>query len=103
MSSELFEYSLYDNDIKQCLADVEGFVHSNRFHRLVTLNPQIVVGGEQNLLLKKWVQDADMILADGIGLKCASKLLHDRTLSMITGIYLVQKILELNTWVVKDY
>jgi len=95
---QLLDYTIQNDSVDNSLSAVKRLQKKAGFHRIVTLNPQMIVGGENNLLLKQWLQAADIILADGVGLKWAAKLLLKQELSIVTGVQLVQQLIEENAY-----
>ena len=59
---------------------------------IVTPNPEIVMSAQKDLDLKKIINQADLVLPDGIGIVFASQLNKNKIKKRITGYDLVQKI-----------
>ena len=59
---------------------------------IVTPNPEIVMSAQKDLDLKKIINQADLVLPDGVGIVFASQLNKNKIKKRITGYDLVQKI-----------
>ncbi len=70
----------------EVIETVEQFLKIKKFHRIVTLNPEMVVGSPDTT--------ADLYLPDGKGLVVAAKLLKNQTLNQITGSDLTPKLFQ---------
>lgn len=61
---------------------------------LVTLNPEIIVGARHNTNLEAALQNADLTVADGVGVVWASKRLKSPVPERVPGVELVMNILK---------
>jgi N-acetylglucosaminyldiphosphoundecaprenol N-acetyl-beta-D-mannosaminyltransferase len=87
---------LIDNlTINEALAKVGNFLTANTPHLIVTPNPEIIVDCQNNQGLKDIINQADLRVADGISLIVVSKLLGKPIKERVTGIDLMQKVIEL--------
>jgi N-acetylglucosaminyldiphosphoundecaprenol N-acetyl-beta-D-mannosaminyltransferase len=98
MTESFFGYTIWNESQDQCFANLDALVKSPGFHRVVTINPQMVAGAESDPLLKTWIKEADIIVADGVGIKWSGRLLHGYNLPVITGMSLVKLLLEMNCY-----
>ncbi|MFC1752411.1 WecB/TagA/CpsF family glycosyltransferase [Thermoproteota archaeon] len=96
-SVSLFDYTIANTTLSQVLKKFQS-QDLNRFYRVVTLNPEIIIQCETNRGLKRIVQEADLIIPDGIGLVFALKLLKNESLTRITGMDLLLQILKKQTF-----
>ena len=74
-----------------------AFLNSSRL-KVVTLNPEMIVNARKNLEFQAAINNADLIIPDGVGVVWAMKVLSNGnldTLERIPGIELAEKILEL--------
>ena len=79
----------------EVLEKIKSFLLLDKQHYIVTLNPEMVVEAQKNNHFKKIINEADIVIPDGIGIIFANKFLNHRTLSeKITGIDLIYKICE---------
>ncbi len=80
---------------KEVLEKIKSFLLSDKQHYIVTLNPEMLVEAQKNNYFKKIINEADVVIPDGIGIMLANKFLNHKTLSeKITGIDLIYKICE---------
>ncbi len=76
------------------LEKIESFLRENRFHRIVTVNPEFLVLASRNALFRESILNADLRIADGFGLVLAG-LLQGEDISRFPGVDLVHDILSL--------
>lgn len=72
----------------------ENMTHSRRFS-IVTPNPEIVLASTRNVLLKEALNSANFSVPDGVGLSYASRFLNGKSLNIIPGRILFEKLIEL--------
>jgi len=69
----------------ELLARVDEFVASRQPHQIVTLNPEMLVAAYTDTSLKVMLNQADLRVADGVGLMLAARLLGTPLPERITG------------------
>ncbi len=79
---------------KEAWAKIQSFLDSSSQHYLVTPNPEIVLAAQNDEEYFHILNQADLALPDGMGLKLAAGLLGKK-LGRITGSDLTPKLLEL--------
>jgi len=80
---------------KEVLDSIKSFLLSDEQHYIVTLNPEMVVAAQKDIDFKYIINEADLSIADGIGILIADRFLNDRKLpERISGIDLIYKICE---------
>jgi N-acetylglucosaminyldiphosphoundecaprenol N-acetyl-beta-D-mannosaminyltransferase len=67
------------------LARVDVFVADGEAHQIVTLNPEMVVAAHDDPAFRKMLNDADLNVADGVGLLLASRWLGWPLPERVTG------------------
>lgn len=75
--------------VEQIRQAVEGQIQM----RVVTANPEMIYASERNERLKKLINTADIVTADGIGVVWAARRLGKPVLERVTGIDLVHALL----------
>jgi len=81
--------------IKEVLEKIKSFLLSNSQHYIVTLNPEMIVKTQKNDYFKKIINEADIVVPDGIGILLAHKYIYqDGLLEKISGIDLIYTICE---------
>lgn len=65
-----------------------------RLFHLITANPEITITSQTDDLLKKIINEADLITPDGVGIVIASKRKGDSIRERVTGFDLLLKMLE---------
>ena len=61
------------------LDKISGYINSNSKHYIVTPNPEFLLEARNNDNFKKILNDADVAIADGVGLLWAAKFLSKKT------------------------
>ncbi len=74
---------------------VQTFLSKDTCHTIVTPNPEIVENSRNNSKLKQALDNADLTVADGIGIIYASKILSLDLKQRVTGIDLMNAIIKL--------
>ena len=80
-------YSMQET-VEQIRRAVEGQIQM----RVVTANPEMIYASQRNERLKKLLNSADIVTADGIGVVWAARRLGTPVLERVTGIDLVQAL-----------
>ncbi len=81
----------------QVLALIEQFIASGRPHQLVTVNPEFVVGAQQDDTFRQIINNAALALPDGVGLLKAARFLKTTPLpERVPGSDLVIQLAELS-------
>ena len=84
-----------DLNFGEAIEKVRQFLHSKRQHYIVTPNPEFVMLARKDKDFRLILNQADMAIPDGVGLKIAGLLLGQRIKERITGVDLTWKICEL--------
>jgi N-acetylglucosaminyldiphosphoundecaprenol N-acetyl-beta-D-mannosaminyltransferase len=79
---------------QELISIVEKMIEGENQNYIVTPNPEFIVNAQQNLLFKDILNNADLSLPDGIGLKYAAKL-QGKKITRITGVDALWQICEL--------
>ena len=74
---------------------VRGFVKEDGFHAVITPNPEIVMLAKEDPAFHKIIEEADLVVPDGIGVVIASKLKKGEKLpERVAGYDLVQNTMK---------
>lgn len=60
--------------MEEAVAAVRGYVKSGKFHTVITPNPEIVMIAKEDEAFHQIIEEADLVVPDGIGVVIASKL-----------------------------
>lgn len=82
-----------DDSLMSCLIDA---INGKGNIRIVTPNPEIVMAANKDEFLKKLINDSELVLKDGIGIKIAEKIKKVEGKKRQTGIETLEKILRLS-------
>jgi len=94
-NAEILDVKVSEITSKQVLEKIKSFLLSERQHYIVTLNPEMAVEAQKDEYFKKIINEADVVVPDGIGILLASRFVVRRTLpEKITGMDLIYKICE---------
>lgn len=83
-------------DMIGALHTVEAFINQGGPHQVITANAEIFYRASNDLDMKRIIQRADMVLADGAGLVWAADFLGDPVPERVAGIDLLVNIAELS-------
>lgn len=81
---------------KEALKKIINFINEKKFHLIVTINSENATKALENNLFLDVIKKADLVIADGIGIIFASKIMGDRLPERIPGIDLSYKLLEIS-------
>jgi len=78
--------------VDQALQKVEGFLEDGQQHYIVTLNPEFLVLAQKDRGFQRILNQADLAVADGVGLKIAAWFLGQSLKERLAGVDLMEKI-----------
>lgn len=90
MKKDILGIKIDDVNMEQALNIVEKWIWNPGKHYIVTPNPEIIVAAQKDGRYKKLLNDADLSIPDGIGLK-----LSGRIKNTVPGTDLMEKLIEL--------
>lgn len=90
MKQNILGVKVDDVSLDEALKMVDGWLVNKDKHYIVTPNPEIVVTAQKDPELKRIINNADLGIPDGIGLKLAGDIVCNTP-----GIDLMEKIIEL--------
>ncbi|MBA94267.1 MAG: glycosyltransferase [Rickettsiales bacterium] len=94
MTVNIFGYNVVVDSFSDVVKQLINTKKSKGLHRVVTLNPEMIVLAERNFITKTWLMKANTIVADGYGVKWASKVLGKGSVNIISGVDLVINLLQ---------
>lgn len=84
----------FDNvTMRGAIERATSFVTSEKPHMIITANPEMVMRAKDDQLLSEIMGRADLVVADGIGVVWASKILKQPVAERIPGIELAEALL----------
>ncbi len=84
-----------DNLTKQEISErISGFLNDGNFHQVATANPEFILKAQRDDEFKNILNQCDLSVADGFGIKCAFWRFGKHLKARITGIDLAQEILK---------
>jgi N-acetylglucosaminyldiphosphoundecaprenol N-acetyl-beta-D-mannosaminyltransferase len=79
----------------EVLKKIQHYIKNNQFASIFSLNPEIMVMAYKDKTFSKLLDTADIKIVDGVGVKWAGKFLNIQTGERITGVDLMQELIEL--------
>jgi N-acetylglucosaminyldiphosphoundecaprenol N-acetyl-beta-D-mannosaminyltransferase len=78
-------------DLQDAVSTLRGFLHAPGCHQVVTVNLDFVTMAERNSKFRQIINEADLVVADGMPLVWVSRLKHERLAQRVTGVELVHE------------
>ncbi len=94
-SIKIFGVKINNITFDEAVEEIKGYLKGNSLRTIYTPNPEIVMGAKEDEELRKLLNTADMVTADGIGLIYASKIKGKPLKERVTGYDLSLKMLEI--------
>lgn len=93
-SRELFGFSFYDGDLPELLEVLENKIEKKEKVQVITANPEILARGFEEEELNKALKEAEIIVADGIGVIVASRFLGKAISHRLPGIEIGEALMK---------
>lgn len=84
-SVEILNVRIDDVTIQEVLAKITVFIESGGYHTLSFANPEIVMFANKEPFYREFINNASLVVADGVGLLLASRLLRKPLRERVTG------------------
>jgi len=81
-------------DMVAALEQVEVMLQGQSFNMIIALNPEKVIKSQQDPRLLSWLNNAGLVIPDGIGVVVASRLLNNVEIERVPGSELMPAICE---------
>jgi len=72
---------------KEALENIKIFLSSSENHYIVTLNPEMVVRAQKDSAFRKIINDANMVVADGMGILIAANFLDEKKGKLLPDLF----------------
>ena len=92
MTANLLGTNIDNYTFEESIAKALELMHSDRVSQVVTINPEMFKEIEKNPDFKKIIEEAEMVIPDGIGVKIALKI-KKQNCTRIPGIDFAKKLL----------
>jgi len=79
----------------ELLEKIDGFVKSRKPHKIILLNPYLLLEAKKHPDYAQYIRECDIVTADGIGLLIAGRLYGKPFPERVTGTDLMPKLAEL--------
>ena len=94
MKTEILGLQFDDLTLDEAAQAGAEFLNSTGFHYVVTPNPEFILAAETDLEFKTILNQADLVLPDGIGVVYSAKILGTPLKGRVPGIDFASKMLE---------
>lgn len=91
---KILDVSISNITMKEAVNKVKEFVHSDTLHTIYTPNPEIIMHAREDGTLYKILEDADLVVPDGIGVVIASRIKKTPLPERVAGYDLVQNTMK---------
>ena len=81
--------------VENAVASVEEMIESHGQHLIVPVNPEMIMAAQTNIEFRQTINNASLVLPDGIGVILASRLYRKPISSRIPGADLAQRLASL--------
>lgn len=81
--------------MEEALVSISGYIYQEKPHLVVTANPETVMLAQNDQLFGEILERANLVVADGIGVVWASKILGNPLPERIPGIELAEGLLKM--------
>ncbi len=88
MKKEIMGVKIDDINMEEAISIVQGLLKKTGSHYIVTPNPEFLVAAQKDESFRKILNDADLSIPDGAGLKLSGKIKNT-----VTGTDLMEKLL----------
>mgnify|MGYP001610570976 FL=1 len=89
MKKYILGVKIDDVNMNEALEIVHGWLQESKKRYVVTPNPEFIMTAQKNLDFKKILNDADLSIPDGAGLKLSGKVENT-----VPGVDLMEKLVE---------
>ena len=93
MSVKLLGFNIDNYSFEEALNKAEKLINDDKVSQIVTINPEMFKQAEINNNFAKIINEAEMVIPDGIGIKIALKI-KGKNVDRIAGIDFAWKLLE---------
>lgn len=80
---------------EEILEKIEGFLQGNDFHQIATINPEFILKAQEDGEFKKILNNCDLNITDGFGIKLAFLRVGKKLKTRIAGVDLMEEILKI--------
>lgn len=84
-----------NSEKKEILKKIESFLSGNKFNQIATINPEFILHAQKDEDFKSILNNCDLNIADGIGIKFAFLRYGQKLKTRIAGVDLLREILKI--------
>ena len=92
MENKILDIKIDNLYLAEVIENIELYLNSGKQHYIVTTNPEFIMDAQKDEEFKNILNDADMSLTDGIGIKFAAPRFGWKLKQRITGVDLLLEI-----------
>lgn len=90
--AKILDVKIDDLSSDNVMSKIAGFLSQNKLHQIATVNPEFLLEARKDQEFKNILNNTDLNVPDGIGLKFAAKILGQKIGQRITGVDLTYKL-----------
>ena len=94
MTVELMGIDIDNLSFEECINKGVELICSDKVSQVVTINPEMYKEAERNPEFKKVIEEAELVIPDGVGIKIALKI-NGKNVQRIPGIDYARKLLDI--------
>jgi len=92
-TSKLFGYEIYNSDFKDAVTEALSLMDGRKTSQIITVNPEMINLSFTDESFAKLLNNAELLLPDGIGIKLALKIMGQKS-SRIAGVDFAYNLLQ---------
>lgn len=92
-TSKLFGYEIYNSDFKDAISEALSLMDGRKTSQIITVNPEMINLSFVNENFAKLLNDAELLLPDGIGIKLALMIMGQKS-NRIAGVDFAYNLLQ---------
>ncbi|OGZ34688.1 MAG: hypothetical protein A2Y98_02735 [Candidatus Portnoybacteria bacterium RBG_19FT_COMBO_36_7] len=77
--------------IEEAFEKIRNFLSDGRQHQIVTVNPEFIVRAQKDDEFKRILNEANLVIPDGMGIIWASRILREPLKERVAGVDLIKK------------
>ena len=92
-TSKLFDYEIFNKSFKDAIAEALALMDSRKASQIITINPEMINLSFKDENFAKLLNDAELLLPDGIGIKLALMIMGEKS-NRIAGVDFAYNLLQ---------
>lgn len=93
--AKILDVKIDDLTFSEVMSKINLFLRMKKLHQIVTVNPEFILAAQKDKEFKKILNQADLSLPDGFGLKIGAAILGQKIGERLTGVDLTWELAKL--------